>query len=96
MLKLFSKNFWDVLARLILRNKIGILIFVVLITLLLSTQWKHMSFTYTEANLLPDEHEVNLTYNNFLDVFGEEGNLVILGIKDNSLYTLKTTQALLL
>ena len=93
MLKLFSKNFWDVLARLILRNKIGILIFVVLITLLLSTQWKHMRFTYTEANLLPDEHEVNLTYNNFLDVFGEEGNLVILGIKDNRLYTVETLNA---
>jgi predicted RND superfamily exporter protein len=93
MLKLFSKNFWDVLARLILRNKIGILISVVIITVLLSTQWKHMRFTYTEANLLPDEHEVNLTYNDFLEVFGEEGNLVILGIKDDKLYSVETLNA---
>ena len=34
-----------------------------------------MRFTYTEANLLPDDHEVNITYNNFLKIFGEEGNL---------------------
>ena len=50
-------------------------------------QWKHMRFTYTEANLLPDEHEVNLEYNAFLDKFGEEGNLIILGIKDSSVFT---------
>ena len=81
MLKLFSKSFWDVLARLILRNKIAILLGVIIITILLSTQWKHLRFTHTEANLLPDDHEVNLTYNNFLKVFGEEGNLIILGIK---------------
>jgi len=93
MLKLFSKSFWDVLARIILRNKIGILLGVITTTILLSTQWKYMRFTYTEANLLPDDHEVNLTYNNFLDVFGEEGNLVILGIKDEALFKVEALNA---
>ncbi|WP_375239648.1 RND family transporter [Aurantibacter sp.] len=93
MLKLFSKNFWDVLARLILRNKIVILLGVIIITTLLSTQWKHLKFTHTEANLLPDDHEVNLTYNNFLKIFGEEGNLIILGVKDNNLFTVETLNA---
>ena len=46
-----------------------------------------MRFTYTEANLLPDDHEVNLEYNTFLEQFGEEGNLVVFGIKDSSLFT---------
>ena len=39
-----------------------------------SQQWDNMRFTYTEANLLPDDHEVNIVYNDFLKVFGEEGN----------------------
>ena len=93
MLKLFTKSFWDVLARVILRNKIAILFGVIIITVLLGTQWKYMRFTYTEANLLPDDHKVNLTYNNFLDIFGEEGNLVILGVKDKNLYTVEALNA---
>lgn len=49
-------------------------------------QWKHMRFTYTEANLLPDDHEFNEEYLQFLNKFGEEGNLIILGVKDSSLF----------
>ena len=48
---------------------------------------KYMQFTHTEANLLPDDHEVNITYNKFLDVFGEEGNIVILAVQDPQLFT---------
>jgi len=44
-------------------------------------------FTYTEANLLPDDHEVNLEYNAFLEKFGEEGNLIVLGVQNDSLFT---------
>ena len=50
-------------------------------------QWQHMRFTYTEANLLPDDHEINLEYKAFLDQFGEEGNLIVLGVKDSALFT---------
>ena len=89
MLKLFTKDFWDVTARLILRNKIGILVSIIIITILFSTQWKHMRFSNTEANLLPDDHEVNIIYNNFLKTFGEEGNLVIIGVKDSTLLSVK-------
>ncbi len=93
MFKLFSKDFWDVIARLILRNKIIILISIVIITLLFSTQWKYMRFTYTEANLLPDDHEVNITYNDFLQKFGEEGNLIVIGVKDSTLFTVEKLNA---
>ncbi|MCB0381840.1 MAG: MMPL family transporter [Psychroserpens sp.] len=93
MFKLFSTGFWEVIARLILRNKIGILISIVLATIFFSYQWKYMRFTYTEANLLPDDHEVNITYNEFLDIFGEEGNLIILGVKDTTLFTVEKLNA---
>ncbi|MDB2612967.1 hypothetical protein N9Z00_04330 [Flavobacteriaceae bacterium] len=45
-----------------------------------------MRFTYTEANLLPDDHEVNINYNNFLKTFGDEGNLIVLGAKRKCTY----------
>ena len=89
MFKLFSNGFWEIVARLILRNRIVILIAVVLTTVLFSMQWNKMRFTYTEANLLPDDHPINLEYNHFLDIFGEEGNLIVMGVKDSTLLTVE-------
>ena len=87
MLKLLTTGFWEVVARKILRNKIGILVTIILATIFLSYQWKYMRFTYTEANLLPDDHPINVEYNEFLNLFGEEGNLIVLGVKDSLLFT---------
>ncbi|GLB50721.1 transporter [Neptunitalea sp. Y10] len=56
-------------------------------TVFLGTKWKNMRFTYTEANLLPDHDTVNIQYNKFLDIFGEEGNLIVLAVKDSALFT---------
>jgi hypothetical protein len=33
---------------------------------------ENIQFSFTEANLLPDNHIVNQEYNAFLDKFGEE------------------------
>ncbi len=93
MFKLFTKGFWDVIARVILRNKIAILLAVIIVTGLFSTQWDNMRFTYTEANLLPDDHEVNVVYNDFLKIFGEEGNLIVLGVKDTTLFSVEKMNA---
>lgn len=93
MNKLFSIGFWGVLARFILRNRTGILVVIALITVLLALQWKNMRFTYTEANLLPDDHPINLEYDEFLKHFGEEGNLIVMGVKDSTIFTPKKFEA---
>jgi len=91
--KLFSIGFWSAVARFILRNRVLIIIAVVAMTVFMAMQWKHMRFTYTEANLLPDDHKFNKEYLQFLDIFGEEGNLIILGVKDSSLFQPKIFNA---
>ncbi len=93
MFKILTTGFWEAIARLILRNKIIILIAIVLATVFFSSQWKYMQFSSTEANLLPDDHETNLVYNDFLEIFGEEGNLVVLGVKDSTIFTVKQLNA---
>ena len=93
MNKLFSINFWGATARFILRNRAIILILVAVLTIFMALQWKHMRFSYKEANLLPDEHEVNLEYNQFLEVFGDEGNLIVMGVKDSTFFTPKVFNA---
>ena len=77
---------WDIFARLILRNRIFFLVLIFISTLLLSTQWKNLKFSYSEANLMPKDHPFNLAYDNFVNVFGEEGNLLIIAVNDSSLF----------
>jgi len=78
-------NFWSVVSRIILKGRIPILVVLALITYFLATQMQYMRFSYTEANLLPKNHEINLEYNKFLDIFGEEGNLIILATQDKEI-----------
>ena len=80
-------NFWTRVSRVILKNRYLILILIAIVTTFLVFQMKNMRFSYTEANLLPENHEVNIQYNKFLEIFGEEGNLVLLAVKDSSFFT---------
>ena len=80
-------NFWTRVSRIILKNRYLILILIAIATAFLVSQMKHMRFSYTEANLLPEDHEVNIQYNKFLEIFGEEGNLILLAIKDSTVFT---------
>lgn len=82
-------NFWEIIAGIVLRNRIAIISLIGLFTVFLVFQWKYIHFTFTEANLLPDDHEVNLEYNAFLKEFGEEGNIIVVGSKDPKLFTPK-------
>jgi predicted RND superfamily exporter protein len=86
-------GFWEVIARIILKNRITIIVAIVALTLFLGFQWRNLGMTYTEANLLPKKHVVNQQYQDFLDKFGEEGNLIVIGFKDDSFFTPKTFAA---
>ncbi|MFL2601403.1 MAG: RND family transporter [Flavobacteriaceae bacterium] len=79
-------NFWGLVARFILRNRILILLALTSATIYWSTQWKFMQFTYTEANLLPDKHPENIIYKSFTNIFGEEGNVLVIAFQDNEFY----------
>ncbi|WP_291285632.1 MMPL family transporter [Flavobacterium sp.] len=86
-------GFWEKLARIILKNRISILVGIAALTIFLGYQWKNLSMTYTEANLLPKNHIANKDYQKFLDKFGEEGNLVVIGFQDKKFFTPKNYAA---
>ena len=87
MKKKLNVGFWEYIARLILTNRITILIAIIVITIFLGFQWRNLSMTYTEANLLPKKHIVNQHYDDFLSKFGEEGNLIVIGFQDPNFFT---------
>ncbi|WP_298365726.1 efflux RND transporter permease subunit [uncultured Lutibacter sp.] len=79
-------DFWSQVSRLILKGRYIILVLIAAFTYFLSLQMENMRFSYTEANLLPENHEINIEYKKFLDLFGEEGNLVILAVQDSTIF----------
>lgn len=83
----FTKGFWEKTANIILRNRILILVLIAAFTVFLGLQWENMRFSNSQANLLPDDHPVNIEYQDFLKTFGEEGNAIVFGIRDSSLFT---------
>ena len=87
MIKSTKSNFWGTVANLILRNRLLILITISVMTLFLASQWQKMRFTFTEANLLPDTHPENIQYEDFIKTFGEEGNLIVIALKDDNFFT---------
>ncbi|MEP3207862.1 MAG: MMPL family transporter [Maribacter sp.] len=89
MAKKFTQGFWAKTARIILRNRVLILLLVAAFTVFLGMQWKNMRFSSSQANLLPDDHPVNLEYQSFLNQFGEEGNAVVFAIRDSALFSPK-------
>ncbi len=93
MKKKIKVGFWEFIAGIILRNRITIGIGIVLLTIFLALQWKNVGMTYNEANLLPKNHKANKDYTQFLNTFGEEGNLVVIGVKDNAFFTPKAYKA---
>lgn len=82
-------NFWQVVSRFILKQRIFILIVLALVTGFLASKIQNIKFSHSEANLLPKDHVENIKYDNFLDIFGEEGNMVIFGVRDTALFNVE-------
>lgn len=88
MLKEFLQGFWKFTARLILRNRILILLLIAGITVIMGTQWKHMRFSNTEMSVLPDDHPSIVDYDAFVNLFGQEDNAIVLAIRDSTLFAI--------
>lgn len=93
MKKALKVGFWELVARIILKNRITILTVIFGLTVFLGFQWKNLGMTFTEANLLPEKHSANKQYKDFLTKFGEEGNLIVIGFNDKTFFSPKSYAA---
>ncbi|SDG51127.1 efflux RND transporter permease subunit [Psychroflexus sediminis] len=93
MQKVFSFGFWNFIASRILRNRIVIILILLGITVFLAFQWQHMKFSYSEANMLPDDAPINQQYAEFEDKFGSDGNAIMLATDDPDLFTPESFKA---
>ncbi len=80
---------WEYIVRIILRNRISILIVIALITIIMAWQASKVSLSYEMAQMLPSTDTTFIDYNLFKDVFGEEGNVMFIGLEDERVFELE-------
>jgi len=74
---------WKNVISLILRQRIAVLIIIGLSTLFMAYQATQIKMSYEMAQMLPDSDTTVVRYNNFKKIFGQDGSVLYLGIKDS-------------
>jgi predicted RND superfamily exporter protein len=74
---------WIRIASFILRNRLPILIVLALLTAFMGYHSRRIEMSYEYAPLLPEDDSVYQEYERFADRFGNEGNIMALGVQDS-------------
>lgn len=61
---------------------------ILLVTAFMGYKAQFVQMDYEYARLLPKNDTTNIGYENFKGIFGDEGNIIVVGITDPDLYTL--------
>lgn len=79
---------WNKISSLILRNRILLLVFIVLATLFMLYEAMQVQVSYKMSQLLPKKDSVRIEYERFKRIFGDDGNLFVIGIKSKKIFKL--------
>lgn len=79
---------WTVLVRLILRNRLGIIIAIGLLTCFMAYNAQKVQLSYELQEMLPSTDSASIKYKEFKQLFGEDGSVMYVGIQDDNLFRL--------
>lgn len=80
---------WVIIARLILRNRLALIIILTAITAFMTYKASQVQLSYEFAKALPVTDKDYLHYLNFKDKFGEDGSVLVIGVMDQDFYKLE-------
>ena len=85
--RFYPKTFsmWNNFSKFILSNRISILVVFFLITLFMAWKASFVKLSFTGSKILPLTDSAFIKYNNFKSQFGEDGNMMVLGISSPDL-----------
>lgn len=78
----------------IIRNRIAILIVLSSVTAFMAWQASQIELSYTFVKPLPGDDPAMIDYNAFKKMFGEDGNIMVIGLQDSNLFKLSTFNGL--
>lgn len=84
---------WQTTARIILRNRVALLVAIGLITVFMGYKATSVKIRYDFAALLPANDTTLIDYNAFKKQFGEDGDVLVIGIEQPALFSVKKYNA---
>lgn len=78
---------WAWIAGRVLRNRIAILVVVGLLSIVMGWFASRVGMNYKRGGLLPSTDSAYVEYERFLAQFSEDGNVMVVGVQDDRLYT---------
>ena len=79
---------WYNLGRWVLKNRLWLLLLVLVSTGVMTWQASKVQLSYEFAKAIPVDHPKYKEYQEFKQQFGEDGNLLIIGFQKNNIYEL--------
>ncbi len=80
---------WKYFSAILLRNKLAFASVILIITGLMVFKTTQIKLSYEFAKILPEDDSTYMEYMKFKKMFGEDGNVMVLGIKDKNLFEYK-------
>lgn len=77
---------WSSIAKFILNYRLYLIIVIGLITVFFATKIPQLELSYDFANVVPDDDPDMVYLKEFKERFGEDGNLLVIGVRDSSLF----------
>lgn len=84
---------WDKFSSFILRRRYFIIVVLALLTLALGYCTKKVKMSYEMAQVLPSTDSTLLAFEDFKKQFGQDGSIMVLGVKNQELYSLDNFKA---
>jgi len=80
---------WQFVVRLILRNRLAILITIGLLTVFMGWKGSGIKMSYEMARMLPETDPITQEYEKFKTQFGQDGSVIFVAVQDPELFTLE-------
>ena len=78
---------WTELAHTVLKYRLPLIIIIGLITIFMGYHARNVEWNYDFTKVVPDDDPDMVFFQDFKSLFGEDGNILVIGVKDSSLYT---------
>jgi predicted RND superfamily exporter protein len=81
------------ISRFILKNRTLLIVILALLTAFMAFKGKSVQLSYENNSMLPEKDSTRIEYQEFKKLFGEDGNVIVIGVKNPELYNLEQFNA---
>ena len=81
------------ISRFILKHRTILIITLALLTAFMAFKGKGVSLSYENTSLLPEKDSTRMAYTKFKNLFGEDGNVIVIGTKNPNIFELNQFNA---